>query len=822
MQLLRPLLTVTMVDSILPVFVITYSGVRAVSFDAMCYGVASAIALRTIDALTSKRTTSKRTTNQPAGSEKPKEKVEEDKTTTTATNPTVCHVNVFPPSVTTITNSKDSSTLVTKKEDQPSTASSTPTKVSEKDGSNTAVAVAASNGGVLGLFSRPQAPQAKAQLPPPICKHAQHLLIFPTSLMIVKIPLYILQLNFCICPTMGKDIALTMRTYDYIIVRGLRMTGKTDNVVPKLLRRRLTVTMVDSILPVFVITYSGVRAVSFDALCYGVASAIALRTIDALTSKRTTNQPAGSEKPKEKVKEKEKVEEEKTTTTTNPTVCHVNVFPSVTTITNSKDSSTLVISTKKEDDQTAPAAISTPTKAREKSGLFSRPQAPKAKALPLICEHVFDFYSDVKRNIALTMRTYEYITVRGLCMAGKTDNVIPKGENIGNERQGLRPTSADNSNISDDGQNPRLRPPAALLHMPYRGSSNYAIRSEAAGGSGDTSSDLKTLSYGVASAIALRTIDALVSKQPNPSVCHVDFPSVTTITNSKDSSTLVISTKKEDQAAPAAAAISTPTKVREKSGLFSRPQAPKAKALPLICEHVFDFYSDCAHASEKKCEEIQNPQASPQGQSDHSNLTQGPTSADISNVDSDDRQNPPLRAPAELLLLSYHGNTDEIENADDTYDESSNSAHGLDSIVQDSVSPETVKDQAQISVAHPRDRISLVREQEEFGENAEGIKSPLLISNNGVRASQLEGINLQVVLNPSEVRRITRSQQYEAWNSNEGMEDEADNYIFGPQEHQQNRIAEELQNTIREGVTLGIKFDDMGVKRMKKMIEKEA
>lgn len=106
------------------------------------------------------------------------------------------------------------------------------------------------------------------------------------------------------------------------------------------------------------------------------------------------------------------------------------------------------------------------------------------------------------------------------------------------------------------------------------------------------------MSYGVASAIALRTIDALASKQPNPSVCHVDFPSVTTITNSKDSSTLVISTKKEDQTAAAAAApISTPTKAREKSGLFSRPQPPKAKALPLICEHVFDFYSDVKYFS---------------------------------------------------------------------------------------------------------------------------------------------------------------------------------------------------------------------------------
>lgn len=48
------------------------------------------------------------------------------------------------------------------------------------------------------------------------------------------------------------------------------------------------------------------------------------------------------------------------------------------------------------------------------------------------------------------------------------------------------------------------------------------------------------------------------------------------------------------------------------------------------------------------------------------------------------------------------------------------------------------------------------------------------------------------------------------------MEDEADNYILiGTQEQQQDRRAEELQNTIREGLTLGIKFDDMGVKTKK-------
>ncbi|KAI8572833.1 hypothetical protein RHMOL_Rhmol01G0231100 [Rhododendron molle] len=105
------------------------------------------------------------------------------------------------------------------------------------------------------------------------------------------------------------------------------------------------------------------------------------------------------------------------------------------------------------------------------------------------------------------------------------------------------------------------------------------------------------------------------------------------------------------------------------------------------------------------------------------------------NVPIQNNQQAPLPRSVKFITVAVGENTDEIENADDTCDESSNSALGLDSIIQDSVSPETVKDHAQISIAHHSDRISLVREQEEFGENAEGIKSPLLISNNGVCAS---------------------------------------------------------------------------------------
>ncbi|KAF7114854.1 hypothetical protein RHSIM_RhsimUnG0075300 [Rhododendron simsii] len=92
-------------------------------------------------------------------------------------------------------------------------------------------------------------------------------------------------------------------------------------------------------------------------------------------------------------------------------------------------------------------------------------------------------------------------------------------------------------------------------------------------------------------------------------------------------------------------------------------------------------------------------------------------------------------------------------------------------------------------------------------------------SNVIIRASQLQGINLHVELNPRAVRRSIRSQQFEASLSTEG--DDIDDYIIASQEQEQNAIDEELQNTIIAGNTLGIKFGDIGVLRMKKMIENE-
>ncbi|KAI8551279.1 hypothetical protein RHMOL_Rhmol06G0173200 [Rhododendron molle] len=51
--------------------------------------------------------------------------------------------------------------------------------------------------------------------------------------------------------------------------------------------------------------------------------------------------------------------------------------------------------------------------------------------------------------------------------------------------------------------------------------------------------------------------------------------------------------------------------------------------------------------------------------------------------------------------------------------------------------------------------------------------------------------------------------------------EDIDSYIMDSQEQEQNAMDKELQNTIIAGNNLGIKFDNAGVLRMKKMIENE-
>lgn len=83
----------------------------------------------------------------------------------------------------------------------------------------------------------------------------------------------------------------------------------------------------------------------------------------------------------------------------------------------------------------------------------------------------------------------------------------------------------------------------------------------------------------------------------------------------------------------------------------------------------------------------------------------------------------------------------------------------------------------------------------------------------------MQGINLLINLNPSAVRKNIKSQQFEASMSTE--REDIDSYIMDSQEQEQNAMDKELQNTIIAGNNLGIKFNESGVLRMKKMIENE-
>ncbi|KAI8566473.1 hypothetical protein RHMOL_Rhmol02G0043900 [Rhododendron molle] len=51
--------------------------------------------------------------------------------------------------------------------------------------------------------------------------------------------------------------------------------------------------------------------------------------------------------------------------------------------------------------------------------------------------------------------------------------------------------------------------------------------------------------------------------------------------------------------------------------------------------------------------------------------------------------------------------------------------------------------------------------------------------------------------------------------------EDIDSYIMDSQEQEQHAMDKELQNTIIAGNNLGIKFNESGVLRMKKMIENE-
>ncbi|KAF7153635.1 hypothetical protein RHSIM_Rhsim01G0085700 [Rhododendron simsii] len=116
-----------------------------------------------------------------------------------------------------------------------------------------------------------------------------------------------------------------------------------------------------------------------------------------------------------------------------------------------------------------------------------------------------------------------------------------------------------------------------------------------------------------------------------------------------------------------------------------------------------------------------------------------------------------------------------------------------------------------------------------INEGKEAWNEPLVFdSGNNIRASQFAEINLMVDFRPKEANGKNWSQPFGdelvlvESNGTSVSPHEISGYIADTPDQEQFRIAEELQETIRASTKLGIKRDDAGILRMKKMIEQEA
>ncbi|KAG5547505.1 hypothetical protein RHGRI_013259 [Rhododendron griersonianum] len=155
-------------------------------------------------------------------------------------------------------------------------------------------------------------------------------------------------------------------------------------------------------------------------------------------------------------------------------------------------------------------------------------------------------------------------------------------------------------------------------------------------------------------------------------------------------------------------------------------------------------------------------------------------------------------------------------------EESSISVQGLDSFIQDSVSPLHEIDKGP-EIPNVQAHTSETQQQE-IDRNIVLLNSPMVIDSNcNIRASQLEGINLQVELNPISARKAIKSQIYEECMSTRGAEYEDEEYVSDTLEHEEELIEEELQSTLEAGNILGIEYVDIytDIRRMKKLIQNE-
>ncbi|KAF7143126.1 hypothetical protein RHSIM_Rhsim05G0075400 [Rhododendron simsii] len=160
----------------------------------------------------------------------------------------------------------------------------------------------------------------------------------------------------------------------------------------------------------------------------------------------------------------------------------------------------------------------------------------------------------------------------------------------------------------------------------------------------------------------------------------------------------------------------------------------------------------------------------------------------------------------------------------------SNSTHGLDSLVPDSQTPskgeseraEVSKNQVQSVGAQEAGEAEMEDHQEGLDRNRTNINSPIVIDSNcSIRPSQLKGINLEVELNPSTIRKTIRSQQYAECTSKEDSMHEYSSDDISDQDHNSEWEEDNFEDTIAAGEILGIDFEESDVRSMKKTFEAE-
>lgn len=146
----------------------------------------------------------------------------------------------------------------------------------------------------------------------------------------------------------------------------------------------------------------------------------------------------------------------------------------------------------------------------------------------------------------------------------------------------------------------------------------------------------------------------------------------------------------------------------------------------------------------------------------------------------------------------------------------SNFSLDLESIVEDS------EDQAIGSKAHLSERVNQEISYKNSGRKTLCLDGPIVIgSDNGIRASQLPTINLQVDLNPKDARKALRKRIRESSMSQEASEYVENTINFVSQGQKHDPILSELYATTKVGDKLGIALSNEDVLDLENMILSE-